>query len=71
MSRTVVNLQDDLVRKTERLTGVKKKVEIVNLVLGELVRRKEARRILELAGKVEWIGDLKEMRKGRKLDFGR
>ena len=71
MSRTVMNLRDDLVGKTGRLTGVMKKVEVVDLVLEELVRRKEARKILELAGKVEWVGDLKEMRRGRKIDFSR
>ena len=71
MSRTLVNLKDDLIRKTQRLTGLKKKVEIVNLALEELVRRREARRILELAGKVQWEGDLKKMRKDRKIDFGR
>lgn len=65
MSRTVVNLNDELVREAQRLTGVKKKVEIVNLALEELVRRKGARRILELAGKVRWVGNLKEMRRDR------
>lgn len=67
MSRTVVNLNDELVREAQRLTGVKKKVEIVNLALEELVRRKGARRILELAGKVRWVGNLKEMRRDRDL----
>ena len=67
MSRTVVNLNDDLVREAQRLTGVKKKVEIVNLALAELVRRKGARRILELAGKVRWVGNLKEMRRDRNV----
>ena len=71
MSRTVVNLKDDLIRKGRRLTGLKKKVEVVNLALEELVRQKEARKILDLAGKVRWVGNLKAMRRDRRLDFGR
>lgn len=71
MSRTVVDLRDDLVRRAQHLTGVKKKVEIVNLALEELARRREARKILEWAGKVRWEGDLKAMRRDRKIDFGR
>ncbi len=71
MSRTVVDLDDALVKKAGRLTGLTKKVEIVNLALGELVRRKEARRILGLAGKVKWVGRLKEMRRDRRIDLGR
>lgn len=71
MSRTVVNLRDDLVKEAQRLTGITKKVEIVNLALEELVRRKGARKILELAGKVRWEGNLRQMRRDRKIDFGR
>lgn len=65
MSRTVVNLKDDLIRKGRRLTGLKKKVEIVTLALEELVRQKEARKILDLAGKVKGEWHIKEWRKGR------
>lgn len=71
MSRTLVNVRDDAVRKAQRLTGMKKKVEVVNLALEELARRREARKILEWAGKVRWEGDLKAMRRDRKLDFSR
>lgn len=67
MSRTVVDLRDDLVREAQQLAGVKTKVEIVNLALEEFVRRREAKKILALAGKVRWEGDLKAMRRDRKL----
>jgi len=66
-----MNLRDDLMREARRITGVKKKVRIVNLALEEVVRQSEARKILDLAGKVKWEGDLKEMRKDRKIDFSR
>lgn len=65
MSRTVVKLRDDLVQKIQRRTGLKKKVEVVNLAIEELVRRKEARKILDLLAKVEGEWHIKEWRKGR------
>ena len=65
MARTVVNLNDRLLKKAQRLTGLKKKVDVVNLGLEHLVRQKEIEDLLELPGSVEWEGDLKEMRKNR------
>lgn len=71
MSRTMVNVWDDAVRKAQRLTGMKKKVEVVNLALEELVRQREIYKgIMELEGRVRWEGDLKVLRKDRKFDFG-
>ncbi len=65
MSRTVVNLNDDVVKKAKKFTGLKKKVEVVNYVLKEFVRRKEARKILDFAGKIKGDWHIKEWRKGR------
>ena len=65
MARTVINLNDRLLRKAQRLTGLKKKVAVVNLALERLVRQKEIEKLLELLGSVEWEGDLREMRKNR------
>jgi len=65
MSRTVVNVGDEVVSKAIRLSGVKKKVRVVDLALSESIRRREARKILELAGKVDGDWDLREWRKGR------
>ncbi len=65
MARTVVNLNDRLLKKAQRLTGLKKKVDVVNHALERLVRQKEIEGLLELPGSVEWEGNLKEMRKNR------
>lgn len=65
MSRTVIDIQDDILKKAQKLTGIRKKVEIVNFALKRLVEQKEIERILELRGKVKWEGDLEGMRKGR------
>ncbi len=65
MSRTVIDLRDDLVQKVQRLTGLTKKVEIVNLALERLVQQEELEEILKLKGSVQWRGNLKQMRKNR------
>ena len=65
MSRTVVNIEDDILEKAQKLTGIKKKVDIVNYALKRLVKQKEIEKIVELKGKIEWTGNLKEMRKER------
>ena len=58
-------LNDRLLKKAQKLTGLKKKVDVVNLALERLVRQQEIEKLLELPGRVEWEGDLKEMRKNR------
>ena len=65
MSRTVVDIEDDLLKKAQELTGINKKVEIVNYAIRKLVEQKEIERILELKGQLKWEGDLEEMRKDR------
>jgi Arc/MetJ family transcription regulator len=65
MSRTVIDIEDTLLKKAQKLTGINKKVEIVNYAIRKLVEQKEIEKILELKGKVKWEGNLEEMRKGR------
>jgi Arc/MetJ family transcription regulator len=63
--RTVVDINDEMLERARRLTGLKKKVDIVNYALEKLVEQREIEEILKLAGKVEWKGDLEEMRGDR------
>ena len=65
MSRTVVDLRDDLVRKCKKITGLTKKVELVNFALERIVRQNEIEEILTLKGTVQWTGNLREMRRNR------
>jgi len=65
MKRTNIVLDEDLVGKGMRLTGIETQKGLVDYALRELVRRKEQKSILELKGKVSWEGDLNEMRKSR------
>lgn len=65
MSRTVVDIQDTTLAKAQKLTGIRKKVDIVNYALQKLVEQKEIEKILELRGKIRWKGNLRQMRKDR------
>ena len=69
--RTNVVLDDALVRKAMKLTGIDTKREVLDEALRTLVRLREQEGIWDLYGRVEWEGDLQEMRKGRVFDGGR
>lgn len=66
MSRTVIDIQDDLLRKAQKVTGISKKVEIVNYALKQLLEQKELEKMLDLRGKVKWEGNLEAMRRDRR-----
>lgn len=63
--RTVVDIENKLLKKAQKLTGISKKVEMVNYALKKVVEQKEIEKILDLKGKIKWEGNLEEMRKGR------
>ena len=65
MARTVINIREDLLKKAKKMTGMKKKVDIVNYALNQLVKQKELEGIIAFAGKVEWDGNLEEMMRNR------
>ncbi len=65
MARTVIDIDEEIFAKAKRLTGLSKKVDVVNYALKKLVEQKEIEKILELKGKVKWEGDLEEMRRDR------
>ena len=65
MSRTNIVLDDDLVKNCMDATGIKTKKSLVDYALKELLRKNKQKRLLDLQGKINWTGDLKEMRKGR------
>lgn len=65
MSRTVIDIENNVLKKAQRLTGIQKKVDIVNYALRKLVDQKEIEKILKLKGKVKWEGNLEKMRADR------
>lgn len=65
MLRTNIELDEDLVAEAMKLTHIRTKKALVDFAIRELVTKAKRRRILDLEGKVEWEGDLDEMRKSR------
>jgi Arc/MetJ family transcription regulator len=63
--RTNIEIDDDVMREAQRLTGSGTKRETVDLALRELVARHRRLGILELRGRVHWEGDLRASRRGR------
>lgn len=48
--RTTLNIDDDIINKASKLTGVKEKTSLVRLGLEALIARESARRLAELGG---------------------
>ncbi len=63
--RTNIEIDDDVLREVQRLTGAQTKRAAVDLALRELVARHRRLGLLELRGKVRWEGDLEVSRTGR------
>ena len=63
--RTNIEIDDALIKKAQRLSGLRTKRAVVEAGLQILVRLKEQEEILGLAGKVRWDGNLDESRQGR------
>ncbi len=55
--RTNVELDDRLVEEAFRLTNVRTKKELLNLALHELIRSKQKKNLLDLAGKIQLRDD--------------
>lgn len=48
--RTTINIDDDIIEKASRLTGVKEKTSLVRLGLEALIARESTRRLAGLGG---------------------
>lgn len=62
--RTNIEIDDDVLREVQRLTGATTKRAAVDLALRELVARHRRLGLLGLRGKVHWEGDLETSRSG-------
>lgn len=65
MARTNIDLDDQLVEEGMRIFKCKSKKELIHLALGELLRTERRKEVLRLRGKLQWEGDLEEMRRSR------
>jgi Arc/MetJ family transcription regulator len=66
--RTNIDIDDELIKEALLLTGLKTKRAVVREGLQTLIRLRRQRKILDLVGKVEWVGNLEESREGRFFD---
>jgi Arc/MetJ family transcription regulator len=60
--RTNIVIDDDLMNRTLRATGLKTKREAVELGLRTLLRLRQQEEIKRFRGKLDWQGDLDAMR---------
>jgi len=65
MSKSRVEIDDSLVRKAQRLTGLKSKRRAVERALDLLLRSESRKGILKYCGSGVWQGDLKASRRNR------
>jgi len=65
MLRTNLELDEKLVAEALKLTRLKTKKAVVHYALQELVRKKKRKELLEFEGRVNWTGDLGNLRKRR------
>jgi Arc/MetJ family transcription regulator len=63
--RTNIDIDDQVLREAQRLTGARTKREAVDIALRDLVARHRRVDILRLRGRVRWEGDLETSRQGR------
>ena len=60
--RTNIVIDDDLMNRVLKLTGIRTKREAVDMGLKALLRLKKQESIRNFRGKLDWEGDLDDMR---------
>ncbi|MDR1949971.1 MAG: type II toxin-antitoxin system VapB family antitoxin [Spirochaetaceae bacterium] len=63
--RTNIDLDETLVEKAMEITGISTKKAVVNMILGEYIRKNNQKNILKYRGEKIWEGDLEQMRENR------
>ena len=60
--RTTLNIDDELLERASRMTGVKEKTALVRLGLEALIARESARRLARLGGTEKELGSIPRRR---------
>ena len=63
--RTTLNIDDELILKASRLTGIKEKTSLVRLGLESLIARESGRRLARLGGTERGLRSLRRRRLAR------
>ena len=66
--RTNILLDENLIERAQKLTGIKTKREVVQEALRTLILLREQAEVRQFRGKLKWEGDLDEMRQARVLE---
>ena len=66
--RTNIVLDDELIERAQKLTGIKTKREVVQEALCTLILLREQAEVRKLRGKLKWEGNLDAMRQSRLAD---
>jgi Arc/MetJ family transcription regulator len=66
--RTTLAIDDELLREVMDLSGAKTKKDAVEAALVEYVRKKKARKLLDLEGKIELTYTLNQLLERRRKD---
>ena len=63
--RTNIVLDESLIQRAQKLTGIKTKRAIVQEALRTLILLREQAEVRQFRGKLKWSGDLDAMRQSR------
>ena len=63
--RTNIVLDEGLIERAQKLTGIKTKREVVQEALRALILLREQAEVRNLRGKLKWEGNLDDMRQAR------
>ncbi len=66
--RTTLVIKDELLSEVKTLSGAKTKKDAVEIALEEFIRRRRARKLLELKGKIELAFTTNELIARRRRD---
>ncbi len=69
--RTTLNIEDKLIDKASKLTGVKEKTTLVRLGLEALISRESSRRLAKLGGTEKRLRAIRRRRSGDRLHGSR
>ena len=61
--RTNIELDTELIKQAMEVTHLSTIKDVVHHALKEIIKADKRKRLLDLKGKVDWHGDLDEMRK--------
>lgn len=66
--RTNIVLDDNLIERAQKLSGIKTKREVVQEALRTFIQLREQAELRSLRGKLKWEGNLDEQRQPRLLE---